>query len=120
MSIIDNTYRVIDEYNRRVKRGLIIAGEIASTYAKKEAGFDTGDMRRRIYVTNPESAGTGFILANNGWGIKVISPNDYSAYQEFGPVTGKRNWKFKPFMRPATDYVRPRLEYIIKKSLGGS
>ena len=113
MSVEDRTQRVINEFSNRAKKACVIAGQIAVKAAADYAAKDTETMSREIYATEPEEDG------ERGWKVRVISPVSYSAYQELGPAaTGKRGWKFKPFVRPAMAHIRAVLQGIVDKQIG--
>lgn len=40
---------------------------------------------------------------------------DYAIYQEIGPITGKRQWAFTPYLRPARDQHYPELVEQLRK-----
>lgn len=49
------------------------------------------------------------------WGSFDIN---YAIYQEIGPVTGKRNWSYTPYLRPSAEAEYPDLVSRIRERYG--
>lgn len=113
MSVEDRTQRVINEFSARAKKAAVVAGQIAVKTAAEYAAKDSGTMSKEIYASEPVEDG------EKGWIVRIISPVSYSAYQEIGPAaTGKRGWKFRPFIRPAMSHIKSVLQGIVDKQIG--
>lgn len=54
---------------------------------------------------------TGPYQFNITWGASL----DYTMHQEFGPKSGKRVWRFRPFIRPAAAIAQQKAEEIIDR-----
>lgn len=79
----------------QAKAGLALAkaAHDIEAHAKTLAAVDTGLLKNSIRA---EQEGAGW---------QVVSPVDYSVYQEFGT----RHTPAHPYMLPALEFVRPKL-----------
>lgn len=50
--------------------------------------------------------------------ITLGSDADYTTHQEFGPKSGKKIWRFRPFIRPGTAIMQAKAQECIERVYG--
>lgn len=91
-------------YPNAVKKACVKAGMVIERSAKPKAPVDTGNLRSSIKTTP-------IIM-----GAEVGPHADYGAYVEFGTV----NMDAQPYLRPALDENKERIDEIVRKDLEGT
>lgn len=52
------------------------------------------------------------------YSMTLGSDADYTSHQEFGPKSGKRKWRFRPFIRPGVAIMQAKAEECIERVFG--
>ena len=101
--------------NTTVDEGLKVAGEPMRQAASANAPRGkTGKLAE------------GIKLVKSGKHEVSIGPSGvrYGYFQEFGPITGKKQWRFKPYLRPAYEQERQptvsRFSEFMKRIIEGA
>jgi len=74
------------------------AGLLVLRRAKQKAPVDTGNLK--LSINKPPATPSG---------VEVVSPAEYSVYQEMGT----RNMPAHPYMRPALDESKDQIEELL-------
>lgn len=99
---IDNSAKIIAEFERKKDRALHAIGEAAVSYAKKDTPVDTGRLR------NSEDHK---VIGND---VYIGTNVEYAQYQEFGTSRGIEG---KHFLRNAAANHMDEYKQIFKKSM---
>jgi HK97 gp10 family phage protein len=94
---VDNSAKVMAMFDRMIPDRLATAGEVVRATAYSLARVDTGLMRNSIFVKPA------------GWSVSIISPVEYSIYNELGTV----KMAAQPFMFPALHTNVKKIKDII-------
>lgn len=52
------------------------------------------------------------------YSITLGSTAEYASHQEFGPKSGKRKWRFRPFIRPSVFIMQAKANECIERVFG--
>lgn len=52
------------------------------------------------------------------YSMTLGSDADYTTHQEFGPKSGKRKWRFRPFIRPGVFIMQAKANECIERVFG--
>ena len=101
----DYTKQILSELQRKELAYVTMAGETMQADAKALSPVDTGNLRSSIQTV---------AFVEDGIPSSEVGPEaEYAKYLEYG--TNKA--KAQPFMAPAWDKLRPRLDRLYKKAL---
>jgi len=98
-----NHPEVLRRVTKAVIKSLYESGAIVKTTAKLLCPVRTGNLRRSI---NDE-------VKASGLSVEIGTPVDYAPHVEYGTVRSRA----KPYLRPAGDGNRGKVELIFQKNL---
>ena len=101
---VDNSKKVLEEFDNALDRALIRIGLSAEGYAKKECPVDTGNLRNSITNEVVQSEKAVYIGTNV----------EYAAYVELGTTRTKA----KPYLKPAAAEHSAVYKRIIEEEMG--
>jgi hypothetical protein len=100
-----------DELSKQVAEQILIEGKNAAHQLCRK---DTSNMNDGI---DRASKVTRIGLCVYQWELTSDAP--YTIHQEFGPMSGLKIWKFRPFLRPAGLIMQVKSREIIDRVYGG-
>ena len=98
----------------QAKRLVRVSGVESGLNGPTTPGPAPGNLQRSITFT-PAIIRFGQIIGQ--WGSFTCN---YAIYQEIGPVTGKRLWAFRPYLRPSAAEHYPQLAGNIREAFNGA
>ena len=127
--IIDRTEQVKREIRDRARRGMTVAGNVATAAAVEKAPINMGNLRDGIFAKPVEEHGSELRLT-------IVDSVEYARFQEMGAqaAPGKfMRWKdlktgeyifakkikATPHMRPMVDHMRTVFQSIIERAVFG-
>ena len=93
-----------DGLSKQVAEQMLIEG---INVAQKLVLKDTGALNDSIATSSGVTR-----VAPCIYEMKLANGLDYGAFQEVGPVSGKRRWRFRPHIRPAAFIMRVKAPEI--------
>lgn len=103
VKFINNTQKVLSEFDKAINRALIRIGMQAEGYAKDLCPVNTGRLKNSISYSVKESEGSVYIGTNV----------EYAAYVEFGTKKQKAN----PYLKPAASEHSKTYKNIVEDEL---
>ncbi len=108
---ISEEIKQIDQKGERASQQILIEGEAA---AQSLCRKDTGALKDSI-----AEASRVIRIAPCQFAITLGASMEYASYQEFGPQSSNRTWKFRPYIRPGVAVMIAKSDEIISRVFGG-
>lgn len=100
-----------DGLSKQVAEQMLIEGKnVAHALSLKDTNFMDDGIERASSVRR---------LAPCIYEMTLGSDADYTSHQEFGPKSGKRVWRFRPFIRPGSAIMQAKARECIDRVYEG-
>jgi hypothetical protein len=100
-----------DGLSKQVAEQMLIEGKnVAHALSLKDTNFMDDGIERASGVKR---------LAPCIYEMTLGSDADYTSHQEFGPKSGKRVWRFRPFIRPGSAIMQVKARECIDRVYEG-
>ena len=100
-----------DGLSKQVAEQMLIEGKnVAHALSLKDTNFMDDGIERASGVKR---------LAPCIYEMTLGSDADYTSHQEFGPKSGKRVWRFRPFIRPGSAIMQAKARECIDRVYEG-
>lgn len=109
MTLIWNGAQLVVAAKASAVAGVVETAAACVEMAKGLVLVDTGNLQAHIEAHPPQTQGS---VVQVEWGAFDVY---YAMFQEIGPVSGIRQWRFRPYLRPAMDAQSRKLgDSVIK------
>lgn len=100
----------MDGKSQRVAEQILIEGKNAAhSLSLKDTNFMDDGIERVSKVAK---------ISPCIYSLTLGSDADYTTHQEFGPKSGKRKWRFRPFIRPGVAIMQAKANECIERVFG--
>jgi hypothetical protein len=100
-----------DGLSKQVAEQMLIEGKnVAHALSLKKSNFMDDGIERASKVKR---------ISPCIYEMTLGSDADYTSHQEFGPKSGKRVWRFRPFIRPGAAIMQAKAHEVIDRVYEG-